>query len=159
MIRVSFLLGIIYFKFIINILWCLELDIIHFNDVYNIDERQIDEKNSSDRDIVAGAARFARALHMYNSPEKLVIFSGDLFFPSICKYIIIYSMIWKFTIILQYFSEHKVRRLINGVSIWVIRRQHLMSWKSWARHGNWSRQDFDRANKLSMDHEQSFWER
>lgn len=64
---------------------CLsELEIIHFNDVYNIDERVLGPE-PSDRDVIAGAARFARALHIYNSKEKLVVFSGDLFFPSICK--------------------------------------------------------------------------
>ena len=67
------------------LLYHIELEMIHFNDVYNIDERPLYNKNSSEKDVVAGAARFARALHMYNSSEKLVLFSGDLFFPSICK--------------------------------------------------------------------------
>jgi len=32
--------------------------------------------------IKAGASRFVRALDMYGSKEKLVIFSGDLLYPS-----------------------------------------------------------------------------
>lgn len=33
--------------------------------------------------ILGGAARFKSALDAYNSQNKLVVFSGDLFFPSI----------------------------------------------------------------------------
>ena len=52
------------------------LEIIHFNDVYNIEERD------DDGPIRAGVARFVSAFDAYKSKEKLVIFSGDLFFPS-----------------------------------------------------------------------------
>ena len=55
-----------------------KLEIIHFNDVYNIEGQEQD----GDSALVAGAARFVRAFDEYNSKEKLVIFSGDLFFPS-----------------------------------------------------------------------------
>ena len=54
----------------------IELEIIHFNDVYNIEEH----KDSTD--IKAGSSRFVTALDQYNSKDKLVLFSGDLFFPS-----------------------------------------------------------------------------
>lgn len=48
---------------------------LHFNDVYNLEERETGA-------LKAGAARFVSALDSYNSSSKLVIFSGDLFFPS-----------------------------------------------------------------------------
>jgi len=53
-----------------------KLEIIHFNDVYNIEERD------SDKTVVAGSSRFVTAMDQYGSSEKLVLFSGDLFFPS-----------------------------------------------------------------------------
>jgi NDP-sugar pyrophosphorylase family protein len=56
--------------------FCLELEIIHFNDVYNIEQRESEDL------IKAGAARFVKALDTYGSKDKLVLFSGDLFFPS-----------------------------------------------------------------------------
>lgn len=58
-----------------------KLEILHFNDVYDIEERPVVGQDS----IVAGAARFVRAFELYNCKEKLVLFSGDLFFPSNCK--------------------------------------------------------------------------
>ena len=52
------------------------LEILHFNDVYNIEER-------ISGDVKAGAARFVTALNTYNQKQdKLILFSGDLFFPS-----------------------------------------------------------------------------
>jgi 5'-nucleotidase len=54
-----------------------KLEILHFNDVYNIEEME-----HSDNENRAGAARFVTAFNLYNSKDKLVIFSGDLFFPS-----------------------------------------------------------------------------
>ena len=53
-----------------------KLEIIHFNDVYNIEERD------DDGPIRAGVARFVSAFDSYKAKDKLVIFSGDLFFPS-----------------------------------------------------------------------------
>ena len=44
--------------------------------MYNIEERVTDEP------IKAGASRFVTALNEYRSAEKLVLFSGDLFYPS-----------------------------------------------------------------------------
>ena len=51
----------------------IELEILHFNDVYNLEQK---------KDGTAGGASFVSAFDAYNSKEKLVIFSGDLFFPS-----------------------------------------------------------------------------
>jgi len=51
-----------------------KLEIIHFNDVYNIEGAENGTK--------AGAARFVKAFDQYGSKDKLVLFSGDLLFPS-----------------------------------------------------------------------------
>lgn len=49
--------------------------------MYDIEERPM-KRMEDQNEIAAGASRFARALHMYDSQNKLVIFSGDLLFPS-----------------------------------------------------------------------------
>ena len=54
------------------------LTIIHFNDVYNIEP--------SDRDPVGGAARFKTKIKELASKNPLVLFGGDVFSPSHCKY-------------------------------------------------------------------------
>ena len=59
-----------------------KIEILHFNDVYDIEGRL---PTMDPNDVVAGAPRFKRALDLYRSKEKLVLFSGDLFFPSTCK--------------------------------------------------------------------------
>jgi 5'-nucleotidase len=51
------------------------LNILHFNDVYNIEER----KNTL---ILGGARRFCQAFKEHGQADKLCLFSGDLFFPS-----------------------------------------------------------------------------
>ena len=59
-----------------------KLNIIHFNDVYNVEPRT--------QEPVGGASRFLTVLKkLYNqSPENtLVFFSGDAFSPSLCKFI------------------------------------------------------------------------
>ena len=53
-----------------------KLEVIHFNDVYNLEE------HTDGGPIVAGCARFVSALDKYGSKDKLVLFSGDFFFPS-----------------------------------------------------------------------------
>lgn len=53
--------------------------------MYNIEERTGD---SNDR-IKAGAARFVSAFDQYGSKDKLVLFSGDLMFPSNRKYFLV----------------------------------------------------------------------
>jgi len=49
------------------------MEILHFNDIYNIDERD---------DSGAGAARFATMLKSLRGDNPLVLFSGDAFSPS-----------------------------------------------------------------------------
>jgi 5'-nucleotidase len=50
------------------------LKIIHFNDVYNIEE--------SKDEPVAGSSRFYSALRAYDHENPLILFSGDIFSPS-----------------------------------------------------------------------------
>ncbi|CAI2387216.1 unnamed protein product [Moneuplotes crassus] len=50
------------------------LKIIHFNDVYNIEE--------SKSEPVSGIARFVSALRSYDHVNPLILFSGDIFAPS-----------------------------------------------------------------------------
>jgi len=50
------------------------ITILHFNDVYNIEE--------GEREPVGGIARFKTALEQHSTENTLVLFSGDLFSPS-----------------------------------------------------------------------------
>ncbi len=53
----------------------LELKLVHFNDVYNVDPNNIEPK--------AGAARFLTAVdYVKNEQPCMVLFSGDCFSPS-----------------------------------------------------------------------------
>ena len=52
-----------------------ELIILHFNDVYNLEEGQ--------EEPVGGVARFKTALDSFSELEPLILFSGDLFQPSL----------------------------------------------------------------------------
>lgn len=54
------------------------LNIIHFNDIYNV------EPNSS-REPIGGAARFLTAVKSMANLNPLILFSGDAFSPSIRK--------------------------------------------------------------------------
>ena len=51
--------------------------LIHYNDVYNVEPRETEP--------VGGAARFATAVKTYADLEPLILFSGDIFAPSISK--------------------------------------------------------------------------
>ncbi|GFY40213.1 hypothetical protein TNIN_453771 [Trichonephila inaurata madagascariensis] len=51
------------------------VSILHFNDVYNVEEQQ--------QEPVAGATRFCAALKSFNHLDPLVLFSGDILAPSI----------------------------------------------------------------------------
>ena len=51
-----------------------KIQIIHFNDVYNIEPR--------DKEPVGGAARFKTAINSLGYSEPLVLFSGDALAPS-----------------------------------------------------------------------------
>ena len=55
---------------------------LHFNDVYNIEERSTGGADT-ETSIVAGASRFVTAFEQHQMLEKLVLFSGDLFSPSV----------------------------------------------------------------------------
>ena len=62
------------------------MEILHFNDVYNLEGKQANKtKDDDEYEVLASASRFKTAFDIYGSEKKLVIFSGDLFFPSICK--------------------------------------------------------------------------
>ena len=62
------------------------LEMLHFNDVYNIEERALAKDATPDPErIVAGASRFVHAFDQRESGKKLTLFSGDLFAPSLCK--------------------------------------------------------------------------
>ena len=52
--------------------------IIHFNDVYNIEEREAEPKG--------GAARFVTAIKSRGDLNPMVLFSGDAFAPSISTF-------------------------------------------------------------------------
>ena len=53
------------------------ITILHFNDVYNIEPSEIEP--------VGGAARFVTAVKDCQHLSPLVLFSGDVFNPSISK--------------------------------------------------------------------------
>lgn len=54
------------------------LVILHFNDVYNVEPRIGIEP-------VGGAARFCTAIKSFHHLNPLILFSGDVFSPSMCK--------------------------------------------------------------------------
>ncbi|XP_018022748.1 mannosylglucosyl-3-phosphoglycerate phosphatase isoform X2 [Hyalella azteca] len=51
------------------------ISLLHFNDVYNVEEQASEP--------LAGAARFKTALHSFREQDPLILFSGDIFAPSI----------------------------------------------------------------------------
>ncbi|GBN45386.1 hypothetical protein AVEN_73917-1 [Araneus ventricosus] len=53
----------------------MSVTILHFNDCYNVE--------SQSSEPVGGAARFCTALKSFNDLEPLILFSGDIFAPSI----------------------------------------------------------------------------
>jgi len=52
--------------------------ILHYNDVYNIESRVMEP--------VGGAERFCAAIKSFSHLNPLVLFSGDVFSPSMCEY-------------------------------------------------------------------------
>lgn len=54
------------------------LTILHYNDVYNVDA-------TSQVEPIGGAARFCTAMKTFKDENPLVLFSGDIFSPSMCK--------------------------------------------------------------------------
>lgn len=61
------------------------ITILHYNDVYNIDV-------STSTEPIGGAARFCTAMKSFDHLEPLVLFSGDAFSPSMCKYILLLNI-------------------------------------------------------------------
>lgn len=57
------------------------ITILHFNDVYNVNPR--------DRDPCGGAAKFAHAIKSYSHLNPMILFSGDIFSPSVCKWLLL----------------------------------------------------------------------
>ena len=55
------------------------ITIVHFNDVYEVQERK--------KEPVGGAARFKTAVDSLRRLNPLVVFSGDCLNPSPCKYV------------------------------------------------------------------------
>ena len=56
----------------------IDLVILHFNDVYNIEPRE--------KEPVGGAARFASKVASFKSRNPLIFFSGDALNPSMSKF-------------------------------------------------------------------------
>lgn len=55
------------------------LVVLHFNDVYNVEARPAPEP-------VGGATRFSTAVKSFQQLNPLILFSGDAFSPSMCKF-------------------------------------------------------------------------
>ncbi|GFR03319.1 metallophos domain-containing protein [Trichonephila clavata] len=53
----------------------MSVTILHFNDCYNVE--------SQSSEPVGGASRFCTALKSFNDLDPLILFSGDIFAPSI----------------------------------------------------------------------------
>lgn len=53
------------------------LIILHFNDVYNVEPR--------DQEPCGGASRFSTMIKSFAHQQPMILFSGDVFSPSICK--------------------------------------------------------------------------
>ena len=54
-----------------------QITILHFNDVYNIEEQSVEP--------VGGAARFKTAVDQRRDLDPLILFSGDAFNPSLSE--------------------------------------------------------------------------
>ena len=69
------------------------LQILHFNDVYDIEENKLIEGTEAVelKQIRAGASRFRTAWKQHGSKDALCLFSGDLFSPSLCKFSTIFD--------------------------------------------------------------------
>src|SRR5690242_8840677 len=85
-----------------------QLVIIHFNDVYNIEEKQAEP--------VGGVARFKAALDSYKKYEPIILFSGDLFEPSLRNFIKVLFLM-AVTIVSTAFHGEQMIRPINSFKI------------------------------------------
>lgn len=75
------MLDCLYSIFMLFIMQDKIINILHFNDVYNIEERDHPAHGDSPA-LCPGAARFVTAMESRGSDQHLVLFSGDLFAPS-----------------------------------------------------------------------------
>lgn len=55
------------------------ITILHFNDVYNVD-------STTQQEPIGGAARFLTAIRSFDELNPLVLFSGDVFSPSMLSF-------------------------------------------------------------------------
>lgn len=55
------------------------ITILHFNDVYNVD-------STTQQEPIGGAARFLTAMRSFEDLNPLVLFSGDVFSPSMLSF-------------------------------------------------------------------------
>lgn len=60
-----------------------KITILHYNDVYNID-------SNTSTEPIGGASRFLTAIKSFHELNPLVLFSGDAFSPSMCKFFIFF---------------------------------------------------------------------
>ena len=71
----------------------VEIELLHFNDVYNIEDRQEKREVEEQKGVEAEyednpiTARFVTAMKKYGSKNKIVSFGGDLFSPSLMSYL------------------------------------------------------------------------
>ena len=63
-----------------------EITILHFNDVYNVESRE--------QEPIGGAARFLTAMNSYDHLSPMILFSGDIFAPSLSKNYLLCSIIF-----------------------------------------------------------------
>ena len=56
-----------------------KLTLLHYNDVYNVESREVEP--------VGGAPRFLTALKSFQDLNPLILFSGDIFAPSLSKFL------------------------------------------------------------------------
>lgn len=63
------------------------LCILHYNDVYNVDV-------TTEVEPIGGAARFCTAIKTFQDDDPLVLFSGDIFSPSMCKLLNLSILRW-----------------------------------------------------------------
>jgi len=63
------------------------LEILHFNDIHSLEERQKEKEDGTK--YTPSVARMVSAFKQYNEKKtKIVLFSGNMLFPSDCKYIL-----------------------------------------------------------------------
>jgi len=69
----------------------VEIELLHFNDVYNIEDRQVEVKElkgeKKEYEYNPITARFVTAMKKYDCGNKIVSFGGDLFSPSLMSYL------------------------------------------------------------------------